>query len=55
MRYFAGDDASGLVRLSPLIAEAAHVSGLVCHQDARHNAAVRPAPTALMPLPKTCP
>ena len=55
MPCFAGDDASGLVRLSPLIDEAAHESWLVCHQDARHDPPVRRALTALMRLMKTCP
>jgi DNA-binding transcriptional LysR family regulator len=55
MPTFAGDDASGLVRLSPLITEAAHESWLVSHHEARHDPPMRRALSALLRLLKTCP
>jgi DNA-binding transcriptional LysR family regulator len=44
---FAGDDDSGLERLSDLIPEASHESWLVSHQDARNDPPVRRALNAI--------
>ncbi len=52
---FAGDDATGLVRLSGPIDEARHESWLVSHQDVRHDPPVRRALTALSRLLRTRP
>lgn len=47
MPTFAGDDGTGLTRLSPIIAEAAHDAWLVSHHEARHDAPVRRALDAI--------
>ena len=47
MPTFAGDDETGLVRLSDVIPEAAHDAWLVSHHEARHDPPVRRALAAL--------
>jgi DNA-binding transcriptional LysR family regulator len=52
---FAGDDGTGLVRLSDPIAEAAHEAWIVSHHEARHDPPIRRAIAALTRLMTTMP